>query len=437
MDDSLVLRKPTGTIHISNPFTFGERKLFNTLICHAQTENGLSQARYDIALDDVYKALGWKNNKNDDDLKDYVKSLLSTVIEWNEFGIDNSVAWKACQFLSSGEISKKRLRYRINPEIVAQVKRPALYAKMVLLVQTQLKKKHSLVLYEYIQDEISRSSDKLVEIKDVSISFLLNLLGQKSDYYGQYKYLNKDILKPSVNEINNHTDVNVHYKAVRQGRKTTGIDFTVMRQESFQLSLNLENDNNKCNDPSLTDQLKNILQHHGISQNIALKLSAKYSPERIRGNIQHLENEIECGKEIKNRAAWLRRAIEEDWQPKKSTAEVANEKQRKKIASERIKKEQDKLKQEALEKAFSDFRYECTKAKFFEKSKSFQTRRRKAFLEKMQEERNETLLRFYNRDGWKSPILDGIFFSELMSELLTEKHEISIVDFAVWQKEAV
>ena len=100
-----ILRKPTGAIQISNVFTFVERKLQNTLMYHAQTENGLSEEEQDIGMDEVYEALGWPRSKNDEEIKACLRTLIGSVVEWNEFGKDNSTTWTACTFLASGKIA--------------------------------------------------------------------------------------------------------------------------------------------------------------------------------------------------------------------------------------------------------------------------------------------------------------------------------------------
>lgn len=428
---SPVLRKPTGTIQISNPFSFGERKLLNTLMCDAQTEDGLTSAEQFIPLEEVYEGLGWRKSKDRDELKAYLRKLITTGVQWNEFGVDNSTTWAMCTFLASGKLERRGIRYRINPEIVQQVKRPILYAKLQLLAQGQLKKKHSLVLYEYFQDEIGRSPDKVVDLEDVKIARLLQLL-RLSEYYKQYKFLNQDVLKTATKEINNLTDVSVTYKAVRHGKKTVGVHFTVMRDESFQLAFDLDNATPSEYGTATGAQIADSLEYCGMSPKVAAGVVKKYSAERILGNIEHMEEELRRGTKIQNRGAWLRRAIEEDWRPMKTEAEKKETENNKKAAEEQIKKKQAEKRREKLEKEFDAFRHTRVEEVFNGKSKAFQTRRRKAFLEKMQEEKMGMVLRAHARDGWESPMVKGCFFSELRDELLTEEHETSIAAYEAW-----
>ena len=54
----LVPRKPAGTIQVSNPFSLGEQKLLNALMCHARSKGLAIDERHEIGLDRLYLALG-------------------------------------------------------------------------------------------------------------------------------------------------------------------------------------------------------------------------------------------------------------------------------------------------------------------------------------------------------------------------------------------
>ena len=447
MENNVILRKPTATIHISNPFSFGEQKLLNMLMYNAQTLDGLSDEENSVSLEDIYFSLGWKSDKNEQDIKEYLRTLVSTPIEWNEKRIDKSLEWTICTFLSKGKISKGRLNYRINPEIVAQVKTPTMYAKMILLAQTQLRKKHSLVLYEYFQSELGRYSNDSIFVHNVQIDFLLSLLGQQgSDHYQKYKHLNQDIIKPSLKEINSFTDIEIYHERVAKGKKTIGVDFWVKKRSSFQLSLDLKGGSSDKNSKELEyDELTSLLQYYGVTAKIAINLINKYSVERIQGNIQHLKEELLKGKKIANKGAWLRKAIEDNYQPQKSTVDTDLEKERKitheadfqrlrKIETDknRIRNTENRLKK--LENEYSTFKMNTLKDRFEKKDTDFRVKWQNDFLNRMREEKHTMVLGLYQTEKLGSSFVCAVFFSELLQkELLTEPYEQSIEAFGAWK----
>lgn len=85
-----------------------------------------------------------------------------------------------------------------------------------------LKSKYSPRLYEILKSYL-HESEKVLDFKK-----LLYLLDFPEDStYKEYKYLNRDILKPSIAEINRKTDIFVEYSPVRRKHKVTGIRFTI------------------------------------------------------------------------------------------------------------------------------------------------------------------------------------------------------------------
>lgn len=408
------------------------------LMHDAQTIDGLSDVENSVSLDDVYIALGWESDKNDKDIKEYVRTLVTTPVEWNEKRIDKSVEWTICTFLSKGRIFKGRLYYRINPEIVAQVQRPTLYAKMVLLAQTQLRKKPSLILYEYFQGELGRFSDEIVQVQNVSIDFLLDILGQKSEYYQQYKHLNREILKPATKEINKYTDIDVVYERVAKGRVTIGITFSLTRKLSYQLSLDLDGVHNKKDiQKKSPNPLMESLAYYGVTAKVASALIGKYSAERINGNIRHLKDELSKGKKISNKGAWLRKAIEEDWQPKSSEVDADTVKKKQEELKTKFDGMRAQQRAEKINRDFIQFRGTTLRTRFLEKSKTFQDEYLASFLDRMRKEGNTIIIQQYNDSGLESAFVASLFFPPLESELLTEPHEQSVEAFERWQQEQV
>jgi len=417
-----VLRKPTATVQLSHAFTHGERKLLNTLMFYAQHQGPgrIANRQHDISIKDVYAAIGWTDSNNVDALKNHMKTLMSTVIEWNQYGEDRTKRWEICTFITYGSIEKGRLHYVINERIAEDMVRPTLFAKVQLLVQGRFNRKHALILYEYFQDMIGRGKP----IREVSIKFLLQHLGLKTDTYGQYKYLRRDILKPAIAEINKHSDLTVNYKAIRTGRFTTGVEFTVERSESFQLSFDIPMDDNSNTTNASTEESTARLVEQGVTAKVAASLVKKYGTDQCISALSALDAAIKKGTSISSTGAWLRTAIQESWQePVKSTPQT---RQNASAASTK-KLEND----EALNEAYQAYLSKLAKAAFAAKSKSFQTRRKNAFLKRMAEERNDTVLSQYKSRGWEGHIVWACFMTEELKAELTAKMPEASYEFFV------
>ena len=434
-----ILRKPTGTIQIGNLFSFIERKFLNTLIWHSQENDRVTDREQVLPLSEVFQAIGWTKSKNSEDLKQAIKKLVGTTVEWNEFGQDRTQSWTVCTFLASGKIDKSQLKYRLNPEIVNQINRPTLYAKMQLLIQVQFSKRHSLILYEFFLDFVSRHQEKHFVLKEVELEMIYKLLGLENSSYaekGGFRFFNRDILKPSLKEINAHSDLDVETKALRRNRAVYAFDFTIMRKTAFQLALDL--DNEKPNGVVLKEErdaekklLKKTLNDEGVAVKQAAQLCDKYSAERIAGNLAYFRAQIESGKKIKNPGAWLRRAIEEDYRPKISEAEKQRAEEAKKLIVESEVKRKAMEEQEALEKNWTQFREKKVREYFEKKPKAWQEEQIAAF--ESSGKLTGPFRKVYAKDGLDSPTIASLFYGSLYDMLLTAPHETDLNAYKVWR----
>ena len=242
--DKSVFFKPTGAVQITNKFTLLERKLLNAIIWHHQRQTfypaavyppkqPLKPPEYSLPMRDVFRFLGLEKSENYEIVKAALRVLTSTIVEWNIFGYDRVQEWGVCTFLASGKITGGKLKYRLNPELIEQIDQPALFAKIHLPVQSQVKKRNALVLYEFLLDLLFRSrKDSLRFVVELDKLYLLLGAGEDTSF----KFFNRDVLKTSAQEICINTDIEVTYETLRTQRKVSAIAFTVTKKESFQAS---------------------------------------------------------------------------------------------------------------------------------------------------------------------------------------------------------
>ena len=426
--------KPTGTVQIANKFSLIERKLLNAIIWHSQKNRFKPEERV-IPIRDVFELIGLKKSENYDVIKASLRMLTGTIIEWNIFHEDKTKEWGVCTFLASGGIERGKVKYILNPKIIEQINQPTLYAKIQLLVQSRVRKRHALVLYEFFLDSLGRAKTNSFKII-VPLEKLYDLLGVNEER--TYKFFNRDVIKPSLQEIVKHTDIEVTYKTSRKGRKVADIIFFVEKKETFQLSLDMEikgQDTGRFDDVGEVAEIEHqkdllsLLVHHGIGKRKAEELVNVFDADRIRGNVEHIREQQKLGKDIKNPKAYLVRAIEDDYRPIKAPAELKAKKEREMAAK---RKESDESSQKERKRLMQEWKRFCeakVKERFSEQPKEWQAEKRRAFEGQLKEQAsqgNRIVYNLFRKEKYESPIVQAMFYSGLRDELLNKPEETNL-----------
>lgn len=169
-----------------------------------------------------------------------------------------------------------------------------------------------------------------------------------------------------------------------------------------------------------------LLQYHGIGPRIIKELVESYDADRIVGNIDYVLRQDEAG-QVKNKKAYLVKSIREDYRPVQSQYDIFKIEQENILTKEfKIKEDLEKLKNEWVK-----FCSQRVKDKFREKSNEWQEEKRQIFMDKIRLENDQLILKSYKNDGFKSPIVLGVFYAQIRDELLTEPDEI---DFDIYRK---
>lgn len=311
-----VLFKPTGTVHIANSFSLIERKLLNAIIWHSQKHRFTTDEKT-FPIRDVFMMLGLEKSKNNDVITSALRTLVGTIIEWNILNTDRVAEWGVCTFLASGKISSGELKYRLNPEIIERINHPTLFAKIQILVQAKVKKRHALVLYEYFIEALSRMKRNTLRTT-VPLDKIHPMLGTEGT---PFKFFNRDVIKPSIKEINDHTDIDVSFETIKSGRKITEIIFVITRKEMVQTSISfddfkgLDNLLDETGSQAEKDkkELEVLLKEHGVSIKISKELVSKFDYDRIMSNVNYTVNEDKHGRIDKTKASFLVSAIRSNY----------------------------------------------------------------------------------------------------------------------------
>ena len=375
------VRKPTATIHIANQFSFIERKLLNSLIHHAQNKNNaLNSEKKSLNLSQVLKDIGC-NTRNHSVLKKSLRNLVGTIIEWNVLKQDKTRSWGVCTFLSSGELNKGEVHYRLNPELVDQVNYPSLFAIMRLEIQSKLTGKYPLIIYEYLIDHLCRNKKDKITIEAVPIEDVYMICGVSEKYLNtdNFRYFNRKILTPAIDEINDKTDINVTINLERQARKVHAITFSISKNKQT----------------TSDDTNTHPLIKYGVDEKVANSLLSRYDKKRIKENLDYALNRQSI-KKVDNIASYIVAAIKNNYA---ATFDNDNNDLLAVVSKNEIKPKTHKG---------SNFNRE--KEYYLNQPEDWQKNELSEFEEEIQREGNTILLSAYKKNGLDSGIVSSKFY---------------------------
>jgi plasmid replication initiation protein len=81
-----------------------------------------------------------------------------------------------------------------------------------------LQSSHSIRIYELLM-QFKTSGERIIELDELKSK--LGIEGK----YEQFKAFNRDVLKKSMMELNQHSDLTVSYKPIKRGRRVIGVAF--------------------------------------------------------------------------------------------------------------------------------------------------------------------------------------------------------------------
>lgn len=300
-----ILVKHTAAVHISNVLTLNQRKIANILLKNAYSTL-ISHEQHTIQVRDLLCQLGWKASSNStESLKDDLRILNTTQLEWNIFKRDRKRSWSISTLLASAKIENGTIFYSYSSTMRQALYNPNIYAKLDLMVQQKIRNKHSIVLWEYIMCELSAIGKRQMITKWLFLDDLRKILGlQNSSTYNSFNALHR-LIKPAIEEINQKSEINVFLEFQKECRSVRALRFVITRSE--QISAN---------------EYAKKAELFGISVEQIKNDLADYGPERVHFAMEYTRKQISDGKVINNVAAFYKVALRENWGAQKTSENV-------------------------------------------------------------------------------------------------------------------
>ena len=237
----LPLRKPVFSLALvpqNSKITALGRRTWNVLL-HIAQEQGLERETFRAALTDIVKGLDY-NSGDMKIIKTHLRSLVSTLVEWQSPTAGEWQSWDVCGMLSHASLKKERGQIWVEWSYAVNMRHelldPEIFAKLSLEVISQLGSHPAVAMYEIC----SRYMGVGQTARKSWTWWRPVLLGRPDDERLQkleYRIFKRDTLRPAIAEINALADIEVELLEFKSGRFVSDLQFTVRRKSQRVLTL--------------------------------------------------------------------------------------------------------------------------------------------------------------------------------------------------------
>ena len=312
--------KASPAIQVQGKMTHLQRRTWNVLLANAYDELP-NRDIHRVSVAELATSLGF-NSHNEDHLKETLKALVDYTVEWNVLGKDKKQRWGVASLLASAEIENGVCTYSFAAHLRYKLYNPRIYTKLNLRLQNRFTHRYALILWEVCFDyfDIARNQG---ETPFIPIETFRELMGLDKDEYPVFKVLNRDVIKPAIQEINALTNFFIEIEPKRIGRKICELKFRISRlkemptvqptQETF--SFDIED----------LPPIAIKLVQAGVSRKEALRIAnqeweavdAAAVPEEREDFAVYVEEKIGLAQQatdVKNMGGFIVKAIRENYQ---------------------------------------------------------------------------------------------------------------------------
>ena len=397
--NTVELKKHVGAIHSSNKLTLVQRKIANALLFNAYDVLHKND-EYEIHIGDLCHLIGYASNDYKK-IKNSLKLLISTVLEWNLVDKENGdkQIWNASAILASASIDGPICTYAYSPRLKALLFRPEVYGRINMLVQSRFKSTYGLALYENCV-----RYQNIPQTPWFEMPLFRKLMGVEEGKYPIFRDFKRRVLDKAVEEVNTHSPINIEPVYRKRARKVLGLQFKIIKGGKALPS------------PESTDDGMRLLQQlttsFGVNTLQTEQLLSQYGVSYIAEKVALIETSVsyQNGK-IKNLGAYLIKALAEDYQaPRSSMSNVVNNAEKKQAHDRVVAQEKQCI------DAYHKYRIESIWEYFKQLNKSEQTVLEAQFSESI---KNNICNNFYVKYGLEEPIVKDKFCEYLLRHQAT------------------
>ena len=229
---------------------------------------------------------------------------------WDVLNTNGEEAWASCVLLPFVSCDEDFVTYAFVNHIEPMLFESAIYSKLDLVIQRNLKLDASRKLYDWINRYRTNPGQLINKSKWVFWRKILNASSNDDSYTKEYKVFKRDKLKPALKEINEISDILVEMIEDKEGtRSIQSLQFRVQEKPKF-ASESEEKDSIHGASIDLEMELAKLT----ISSYYKKKIIDKYPVPIIIANIDYTVKRILSRQEtIKNQGAYLLSACESNY----------------------------------------------------------------------------------------------------------------------------
>ena len=329
--------KASPAIQIQSKISLLQRRAWNVLLANAYNELP-DKDIYTVSMVELAAKLGF-NSGNRNYLKDVLRSLVDCTVEWNILGKDKEEEWIVASLLASARIKDGICTYGFAPHLRLKLHNPRIYAKLNLRLQNRFKNQYALVLWEVCFDYFDTDRDQ-GETPFIPLDTFKDMIGLEPDEYPVFGFLNRDVIKPAIKEINDLTDYHVEIEQKRRGRRVAELKFRITKVKQLPVQESLFPDIENL--PPVAVELVQAEIDRKVALNIADHEWDFVTPQKLPTPgtypdfMAYVAEKIEISlnaSSVKNRGGFIVEAIRENYQDpevqktRETRAEKAREKE--------------------------------------------------------------------------------------------------------------
>ena len=367
--------KASPAIQIQSKISLLQRRAWNVLLANAYNELP-DKDIHTVSMVELAAKLGF-DSKNEEYLKEMLRSLRFCEVEWNLLNKDNKQEWGVAGLLAEARIVDGICFYQFPHTLRLKLHNPRVYAKLNLRLQNRFRSQYALALWEICFDYFDTDRDQ-GETPFIPIETFKSLMGLDETDYPDFKILNRDLIKTAIKEINDLTDYRVEVEQKRRGRWIAQLKFHIERVKQIPVQESIFPDIENLPPVALE------LVQAAIDRKVALQISDRewdfVAPEKLpmpgtySDFAAYVAEKIEMSllaSDVRNRGGFIIEAIRENYQDeqvqkeREIRAEAAKKKELEDLTEEfrakratiirRVVQEKPELVEEAIELVTSPY----------------------------------------------------------------------------------
>lgn len=287
------IRKHVSIIHAYSLMSILQRKIVNVLLYEAiKSDNRINQTssvaiECHIPFSRLCKAIKFNSN-NTQYLKEAVDGLASLKIEWNllKDKAPTDISFLNLRVLHGSPTfyQDNTLNFSFHKVMLNLVDNPSIYGTLDVDVQSEFESKYGHALYENSTRFVNLQKNKVIQL-----DIFRKLLGVPEDKYTSMREFTRNIITPSIEEVNDRANFVVNLSAIKSGKKITGFEVSVKNKEK------LLTNHFSCNSDN-EEIFKLIKQTFGtikdaVLENIIKNYSKEYILQKISYTKEHAKKD--------------------------------------------------------------------------------------------------------------------------------------------------